>query len=150
MTHDARSGYRLSADRGQVSVGVKVGGPPLPVVASGAVSSSARRRRGADEPLAGRRRADVQDGCGLVGAQAVPGDQGEQLPVVRGQPAERVADGGDLVGRRCAFALAVRKVVAAGNALAPVAIILGRLSTRTNHPQVGRDQPTSHNSGQSG
>jgi DHA3 family tetracycline resistance protein-like MFS transporter len=58
--------------------------------------------------------------------------------------------GGPAIGLVAALTSPGLAIVAAGNALAPVAIILGRLSTRTNHPQVGRDQPTSHNSGQSG
>jgi MFS transporter, DHA3 family, tetracycline resistance protein len=58
--------------------------------------------------------------------------------------------GGPAIGLVAALTSPGLAIVAAGNALAPVAIILGRLSTRTSQPQVGRDQPTSHNSGQSG
>jgi hypothetical protein len=57
--------------------------------------------------------------------------------------------GGPAIGLVAALTSPGLAIVAAGNALAPVAIILGRLSTRTSQPQVGRDQPTSHNSGQS-
>ena len=87
---------RLPLERGS-GPGVGWGEGRWAIVDGGGVRArvqlGAEAAAGTDEPLAGRRRADVQDGCGLVGAQAVPGDQGEQLPVVRGQPAERVADG---------------------------------------------------------
>jgi hypothetical protein len=58
--------------------------------------------------------------------------------------------GGPTIGLVAALTSPGLAIVAAGNALAPVAIILGRLSTRTSQPQVGGDEPTSHSSGRSG
>ena len=57
--------------------------------------------------------------------------------------------GGSSIGLVAALTSPGLAIVAAGNALAPVAIILGRLSTRTSQPQVG-GEPTSHSSGRSG
>src|SRR5512132_21158 len=45
--------------------------------------------------------------------------------------------GGSIIGLVAALTSPGLAIVAAGNALAPVAIILGRLSTRTGQPQVG-------------
>ena len=63
-----------------------------------------------NQPLAGRCRGDPQEGDGLVGAEAVPGDQGEQLPVVGGQAGEGVANGDCLIGRWGRFAEAMLEV----------------------------------------
>jgi DHA3 family tetracycline resistance protein-like MFS transporter len=57
--------------------------------------------------------------------------------------------GGSSIGLVAALTSPGLAIVAAGNALAPVAVILGRLSTRTGQPQVG-GEPTSHSSGRSG
>jgi hypothetical protein len=93
------------------------GGESRPAIVAGGglgggVQLGPEAAAGANEPLAGRRRADPQDDGGLVGAQAVPGDQGEQLPVVGSQPAESVPNGDGVVGRGRRFAMAVLQVVA--------------------------------------
>jgi MFS transporter, DHA3 family, tetracycline resistance protein len=58
--------------------------------------------------------------------------------------------GGPTIGLVATLTSPGLAIVAAGNALTPVAIILGRLSTRTSQPQVGANEPTSHSSGRSG
>lgn len=57
--------------------------------------------------------------------------------------------GGPTIGLVATLASAGLAIVAAGSALAPVAILLGRLSTRTSQPQVGA-RSTSHRKGRSG
>jgi DHA3 family tetracycline resistance protein-like MFS transporter len=56
--------------------------------------------------------------------------------------------GGPAIGLVAALTSPGLAIVAAGTALAPVAVVLGRLSTRTSQPQVGADE-TSHSSGRS-
>jgi MFS transporter, DHA3 family, tetracycline resistance protein len=58
--------------------------------------------------------------------------------------------GGPIIGLVAALTSPGLAIVTAGTALAPVAIVLGRLTTRTSQPQVGADEPTSHSSGRSG
>ena len=110
-SHDAGSGYRLAGARGPGVRGserrratVAKGGP------GGLVQPGAEAAAGANQPLAGRCRGDPQEGGGLVGAEAVPGDQGEQLPVIGGQADEGVANGDGLIGRWGRFAEAMLEV----------------------------------------
>ena len=51
--------------------------------------------------------------------------------------------GGPAIGLVAALTSPGLAIVAAGNALAPVAIVLGRLSTSSSQPQVG-GEPASH------
>jgi hypothetical protein len=58
--------------------------------------------------------------------------------------------GGPTIGLVATLTSPGLAIVAAGSALAPVAIVLGRLSTRISQPQDDGGQPASHRSGRSG
>ena len=58
--------------------------------------------------------------------------------------------GGPAIGLVATLTSPGLAIVAAGNALIPVAIILGHLSTRTSQPRLGGGRPASHSSSRSG
>jgi hypothetical protein len=75
-----------------------------------------------------------------------------QPPQVRATVLSTVGQvlGGPTIGLVATLTSPGLAIVAAGSALAPVAIVLGRLSTRISQPQDDGGQPASHRSGRSG